>query len=244
MGTGSSPFQPGVVPLGGIQKSSMIDYPGKVSCVLFLPGCNFDCPYCHNPDLARGTAPVVDVFPGGVLERFLQERKGFLDGVVISGGEPTLQKNLPRLCRRIKDMGFPVKLDTNGSRPEVLRHLIEKGLVDYVAMDVKTDPADYALFVRNAGDAPDIRSSIDMIMSAGIDYEFRTTCVRPFVDARIIRRIGRCIQGARLYALQAFHAADVLHPDFFRTRDRQIDSEELARYRDIAKPWVTRCIIR
>jgi len=128
---------------GGLQKNSLIDYPGKISCVLFATGCNFSCPYCHNPQLARGCRDDATVFDEKTAYDFLERRKGFLEGVVISGGEPTLQKDLPAVCEKIKEMGYPVKLDTNGSRPQVLKRLLDDALVDYVAMDIKTDPANY-----------------------------------------------------------------------------------------------------
>lgn len=126
--------------IGGWQKNTIIDYPGKVSCVLFLSGCNFSCPYCHNPNLVK-----VDGLPSCFLDEqtvlnFLEKRRGFLGGVVISGGEPTLQRDLFVLCKRIKQIGYPVKLDTNGSRPEVLKRLLKEGLVDYIAMDIKNRP--------------------------------------------------------------------------------------------------------
>jgi pyruvate formate lyase activating enzyme len=130
--------------LGGLQKTSLIDYPGKLSCVLFFSGCNFDCPYCHNPQLARGCRVG---FPSTIetqLYRFLKRRRTVLDGVVLSGGEPTIQKDIYSACLRLKQMGYPVKLDTNGSRPQVLRRLLDEKLVDYIAMDIKTDPLNYS----------------------------------------------------------------------------------------------------
>ena len=126
--------------IGGIQKISLIDYPGKLSCVLFLSGCNFKCPYCHNPQLVKSDSAYSDCLDEKAVYEFLESRKGLIDGVVISGGEPTLQKNLPLLCNEIKEMGYLVKLDTNGSRPKAIKLLIDEGLVDYVAMDIKSDP--------------------------------------------------------------------------------------------------------
>ncbi|MBW1769313.1 MAG: anaerobic ribonucleoside-triphosphate reductase activating protein, partial [Deltaproteobacteria bacterium] len=134
---------------GGLQKSSLIDYPGKLSCVLFLSGCNFDCPYCHNPGLVKGRFSDHAQFEEKTVYDFLEKRRGFLDGVVVSGGEPTLQKDLVSLCEKLKEMGYPVKLDTNGSRPQVLRSLIDEGLVDYIAMDIKTDLLRYSSFIKN-----------------------------------------------------------------------------------------------
>ena len=163
-----------MVSLGGLQKSSLIDFPGKVSCVLFFSGCNFDCPYCHNPDLVNGSGEPAS-FDEKSVHGFLEKRKGLLDGVVISGGEPTLQSDLVSLCEKVKRMGYSVKLDTNGSRPQALKRLIKDGLLDYIAMDIKTDPACYSPFTRGETHPDDIFSSIGIIMDSGLAYEFRTT---------------------------------------------------------------------
>lgn len=126
--------------IGGIQKNSLIDYSEKISCVVFLAGCNFTCPYCHNPDLVRWKSASKPPIDENEICAFLESRKGFLDGVVISGGEPTLNDGLPLFLERIKRLGYSVKLDTNGTRPRMIGHLIENGLVDYIAMDIKADP--------------------------------------------------------------------------------------------------------
>ena len=230
--------------LGGLQKNSLIDYPGKVCCVLFLAGCNFNCPYCHNPGLVKGCPK----YPASLGEKrvyeFLDRRKEFLDGVVISGGEPTLEKDLPSLCNKIQRIGYPVKLDTNGSRPGVIRRLIDEGLVDYIAMDIKTDPFQYPLLIRKDFDPDLIFKSIQVIMESAPAYEFRTTCVRPIVDASIIENIVATINGAMLYALQRFHHAEVLKPEFFREIDAAFDEDEMMHLKSIAEPWVKECIIR
>jgi pyruvate formate lyase activating enzyme len=227
---------------GGIQKNSLIDYPGKVSCVLFVAGCNFHCPYCHNPDLIRGEKNP-DCDEETVLH-FLENRRGFLDGVVISGGEPTLQEDLVPFCRGLKEMGYPVKLDTNGSRPGVVDNLIRDGLVDYIAMDVKTDPVCYSpLFTRDM--EPElILESIRLIMDSRLRYEFRTTCARPLVDAGIIEKIGRIIRGAMTYALQNFQGTRVFRPGFFRGTESRYEKDDLLYLQSVAAPWVRECIVR
>jgi len=230
--------------LGGLQKNSLIDYPGKLSCVLFLSGCNFDCPFCHNPELARGCQDCPALLQEDGVFDFLETRKGFLDGVVISGGEPTLHHDLTDLCGRIKSMGYPVKLDTNGSRPEAIGELLEKGLVDYIAMDIKTDPLQYEPWIRKTCDPGAILSSIRMIMERAPAYEFRTTCVKPFINDVIIEQIARTIRGATLYALQHFEDGHLLHPEFFRNRDSRFSEGEMARLKDIVTPYVRSCVIR
>lgn len=227
---------------GGLQKNSLIDYPGKISCVLFLSGCNFACPYCHNPDLAKGRRP--DPLSEEEIFDFLEARKGFLDGVVITGGEPTLQKNLASICEKVKRIGYLVKLDTNGSRPHIIKALIDAGLVDFIAMDIKTDPYRYASFIQKDCNPDPIFSSLRIILASAPAYEFRTTCVKPFVDADIIERIARLIPGARRYVLQQFHNTGVLDPVFFEDDDCFYGEGELLKFKSIAERWVQECIVR
>ena len=230
--------------LGGLQKNSFIDYPGKISCVLFVSGCNFDCPYCHNPELVKGQFTGSSLIDEDMVFDFLKKRKGFLDGVVISGGEPTLKKGLASFCNKIKRIGYPVKLDTNGSRPRVIKRLVDEGLVDYIAMDIKTDPFYYPQLIKKDCRPDDILSSIRIIMESTMDYEFRTTCVRPFVNSRIMGNIVKNIKGAMLYALQYFQNTGVLHPECFPGKCSGHKEKELIELKSIAEPWVKRCIIR
>ena len=228
----------------GLQKNSFIDYPGKISCVLFLSGCNFNCPYCHNPELAKGYAEFPHSMKESKLYDFLEKHRGFLDGVVISGGEPTLQKDLFWLCEKIKSMGYPVKMDTNGSRPRVIASLIDKKLVDYVAMDIKTYPLHYSPLIKKDCDPNDILSSIRIIMESGLPYEFKTTCIKPLVDEQVVEKISHLIDGAMLYVLQQFRKTEVLHPEFFRKDMYNYSDDELAHLRDIAAVQVGKCIVR
>jgi len=228
--------------IGGLQKTSLIDFPGKVSCVCFLAGCNFRCPYCHNPDLVHH--PGNAFMDEGAFLAFVKARQGFLDGVVVSGGEPTLQKDLPIFLGRIKREGYAVKLDTTGGHPSMIQELMEKRLVDYVAMDIKSDPSLYPQFINKELDPDLIRSSVRLIMGSGIAYEFRTTCVRPFVDAEIMETIGRLIRGCSLYVLQPFRQTRVLDPGFFENRKAGYDQEGMMRLKAVAEPWVKKCIVR
>ncbi|MBW2589640.1 MAG: anaerobic ribonucleoside-triphosphate reductase activating protein [Deltaproteobacteria bacterium] len=229
---------------GGLQKNSLIDYPGKISCVLFTSGCNFDCPYCHNPELVNGCANYSPFSTENGVYDFLDSRKAFLDGVVISGGEPTLQKDLVSLCEKVKNMGYPLKLDTNGSRPLVIKQLIDNGLVDYIAMDIKTDPFNYSPLIKKDCKPDNIISSIRIIMESDLAYEFKTTCIKPIVNKHVIENISRRIKGAMLYALQQFQNTDVLHPEFFQENEKSYDHDELLSFKSIAQPLVERCIVR
>ncbi len=230
------------ITIGGLHKSSFIDYPERLSCVLFVSGCNFSCPYCHNPDLVKeaGVAPL----SRRELWAFLERRKGLLDGVVISGGEPTLRADLVSLCRKIKQLGYPIKIDTNGSRPLILKELIDKGLVDYIAMDLKTDPYRYAPLIQPTSHPEALLTSIETIMASSLAYEFRTTCLTPFVSRDIMESISRHIDGAMLYVLQRFRPKTVLDPEFFQGIDRRLDDDEMIALQSIAKRKVQRCIIR
>lgn len=225
---------------GGIQKNSFIDFPDRISCVLFVSGCNFTCPYCHNPALARGEqpAPIAEEHAYG----FLRDRKHLLEGVVISGGEPTLSKEIFQVCRRIKAMGYPIKLDTNGSRPEILGRLLSEGLIDYVAMDVKTDPDDYGPPLAPIGSGDDVIASIELLMAGPVPYEFRTTCVAPFISPSIMARIGYWLKGARNYFLQPFRPETVLIPGFFKDVASPISDLEALRAAIAAR--VPACRIR
>ncbi|MBW2368203.1 MAG: anaerobic ribonucleoside-triphosphate reductase activating protein [Deltaproteobacteria bacterium] len=228
----------------GIQKSSLIDYPGKVSCILFVSGCNFTCPYCHNPELALGRKTNLPSISEDDALKFLSQRKGLLDGVVITGGEPTLQADLTNFCRKVKALAFPIKLDTNGSRPETLRQLLHDQLIDYIAMDIKTDPNRYAPHLSANRIGPRLMESIQVILETTAYHEFRTTCLSPFVDADTIGRIARLIQGAHLYVLQNFQEKRVLDPEFIQNNAHRYSAETMAEFQSLAKHHVKRCIIR
>ena len=176
--------------IAGLQKMTLLDYPGKVACTLFLQGCNFRCPFCHNSGLLPGQGPAL--MDREEFLRFLKKRQGLLDGVCVTGGEPTLQPELPELLRGIKALGFPVKLDTNGSRPAVLKALAEEGLLDYVAMDVKNSPVCFGI---TAG-KPDLmlapmEESLRFLLSGAVDFELRTTVVEEYHSEESILQMGQ-----------------------------------------------------
>ena len=186
----------------GFQKTTLLDFPGKVAATVFTGGCNFRCPFCHNASLV--THIKEDTVEESEVLSYLEKRKNILDGICITGGEPLLQPDIDAFCRKVRALGLAVKLDTNGSRPEALKHLIEEGLVDYVAMDIKNSKDAYA---RTCGleRFPDgVEESIRLIMSCGIPYEFRTTVTREFHSPETIEALTRWIRGAERYFLQCF----------------------------------------
>lgn len=189
----------------GFQKMTLLDFPGKVACTLFTRGCNMRCPFCHNALLVTELEQGNDTWDEAEVLTLLRRRKGLLDGVCVTGGEPTLQPELASFLRRVKELGYAVKLDTNGTRPEVLRALVEEGLLDYVAMDVKNSPARYALTAGvSAEELSGVFTSMDFLLSGAVEYEFRTTVVRELHTEADIAAIADRITGARRYFLQNF----------------------------------------
>lgn len=177
--------------ISGLQKMTLLDYPGKVACTVFLPGCNFRCPFCHNGQLLEGKQDVL--MDDMEFLQFLSRRKGLLDGVCITGGEPTLQPELLSFLAKIKAMGFPVKLDTNGSHPDVLKDLVSRNLLDYVAMDIKNSPDAYAWTAGACVQLPRLEESIRFLAEDHVDYEFRTTVVDQLHDPASILQMGRWV---------------------------------------------------
>lgn len=194
---------------GGFQKLTLLDFPEKVACIVFTKGCNFYCPFCHNSSLVHSSAS--DISEDEVLE-YLAKRQGILEGVCISGGEPLLHDELEAFIKKVKDMGYAVKLDTNGSFPEKLKSLVKKGLIDYVAMDIKNSFDKYppTCGVENI-DISKIEESIDFLMSSSVDHEFRTTVVRELHTTQDIVSICKRISGAKKYFIQNFvDSGDIL----------------------------------
>lgn len=190
--------------IGGLQKVTLLDYPGKVACTVFLPGCNLRCPFCHNPALVLPDRET-DSLSAEELLAFLETRRGKLDGVCVTGGEPTLYEDLPALLRQIRGLGFAVKLDTNGCDPARLAEILNQGLVDYVAMDVKNAPARYAETVGIPGFNPaPVEESIRLLRKSTVDYEFRTTLVRELHRPEDLDAIAAWLAGAPRYYLQNF----------------------------------------
>lgn len=191
----------------GLQKMTLLDFPGKVACTVFLGGCDLRCPFCHNSDLIDGGAP--SLMDDTELLKFLEKRKGLLDGVAFTGGEPLLRRELKELIVKIRALGFAVKLDTNGAHPAQLRELLEEKLVDYVAMDIKNSPERYGETVGVARiDLAPFRESARLLMDSGVPYEFRTTVVAELHDDRSFEAIAQWLAGAERFFLQRFTDRD------------------------------------
>jgi pyruvate formate lyase activating enzyme len=192
--------------ISGLQKMTLLDYPGHIACTVFLGGCNFSCPYCYNSSLiCYKSNPIISQEE---FFAFLEKRKGKLDGVAITGGEPLLNNDIKDFIKRIKGMGFLVKIDTNGSYPEVLEDLINQNLVDYVAMDIKNSIHKYNLTTNSNVDISKIKRSVDILLANKIDYEFRTTVVKELHEIEDFRLIGEWIKGAKHYFIQSFKNSD------------------------------------
>ena len=223
----------------GLQKMTLLDFPGHVACTVFLSGCDFRCPFCHNYELAENKAPAV--MDEQELFAFLDKRKGLLDGVAITGGEPCLSRGLKDLITGIRERGFAVKLDTNGYHPQMLKELLHEGLVDYVPMDIKNSPEKYP---QTCGvsriDMDRIRESISLLMEGETAYEFRTTVVAEFHEADDFHRMGELISGARNYFLQRFTDRDTVPFGNLHAPSK----EQLGQYAEIAKLYVRNTELR
>lgn len=200
--------------IGGLQKLTLIDYPGKLAATIFLSGCNFKCPWCYSGELVlpEKIALQPKISEISVIE-FLKSRKDKLEGVVICGGEPTLNKGLPIFLKKIKDIGYSIKLDTNGSNPEILEELVGDKLVDYVAMDIKGMKEDYPEITGKKVDIRNIEKSINFLKKGLVDYEFRTTVVPRFHKKEDILKIAQWLSGADKYYLQNFRPEKTIDPD-------------------------------
>ena len=222
----------------GMQKLTALDYPGRIACTVFTPGCDFRCPFCHNAALVTEAPAEMDAEE---LFTYLAKRRGVLDGVAVTGGEPLLQPDLVDFLRRVKDMGYAVKLDTNGSLPQRLAEVIKAGVVDYIAMDIKNAPAKYA---ETCGmeqvDMDAITRSIELIMASGIDYEFRTTAVAELHSDSDFEAMGQMIRGAKRWFIQNFVDSGGLIGSGMSAASR----ESMERWREIGRAFVENVEIR
>ena len=227
--------------ISGLQKMTLLDYPGRVACTVFLQGCNFRCPFCHNSGLLG--AAQYDTIPVEELLAFLTKRVGILDGVCITGGEPTLQSDLPQLLRQIKALGYAIKLDTNGSNPQMLKALVKDSLIDYVAMDIKNCPDRYGETVGLSQMPEGVEESIRFLMEGAIDYEFRTTVVEEFHTEENILAMGQWLsqmgKPKKLF-LQSYVDRDSV----LRRGLNSPDAEKMRRFQVILEPYADFVAIR
>lgn len=224
----------------GFNKTTLLDYPGHVAATIFTGGCNFRCPFCHNADLVQNpkSQPMV---PEEEVLSHLKKRRGILEGVCITGGEPSLQPDLPDFIRRIRELGYLVKLDTNGYRPQVLRRLLEEGMLDYVAMDVKASPENYEKAAGCSGlDFSRIEESIAILKNCKIPYEFRTTVVQGLHTVSEFDAIGRLLEGSRAYYLQAFRESENVIQEGFRA----FPTEVMEKIREKAGKYIDKVELR
>ena len=228
--------------IGGFQRFSLIDYPDKICAIVFTQGCNFRCPYCHNPELVEMKRSENIAFKEDEILSFLDRRRGKLNAVTITGGEPLLQLDLNAFLSAIKRLGYLVKLDTNGSFPLRLERIIQSKFVDYVAMDIKTSLNKYNHVIKRKIDTRKILDSIRLIMDSGLDYEFRTTVVKALFEKDDFYKIGQLIKNARLYVLQKFVPSKALDDTFLDMKS--CTDEEFDCFKEIMEGFVQRCIVR
>ena len=223
----------------GFNKTTLLDYPKHLAATVFLGGCNMRCPFCHNAALvtAPGSQPVID---SAEVLAYLSKRRGILEGVCITGGEPTLYSELPEFLKSIKELGLLVKLDSNGTNPDMLKSLVQEHLLDYIAMDIKNSPENYTSSSGVAGISMEpIRESVDFLLSGAIDYEFRTTIVKELHTEQDMRSIGTWLLGAKAYYLQAYEdSGDILRPGFHAHSKETMEQFRLLLERDIPNTFL------
>ncbi|MFN4227688.1 MAG: anaerobic ribonucleoside-triphosphate reductase activating protein [Candidatus Ratteibacteria bacterium] len=227
--------------IGALQKTSLIEFPGIISCIVFTQGCNFRCHYCHNPELVL-PEKFQNVIPEEFFFSFLEKRKKYLEGVCITGGEPTIQKDIIEFIRKIKDKGFKVKIDTNGSEPEIIERLLKEELIDYFSMDLKGPIEKYKIITGVEVESDKILRSIEIIKNAKIDYEIRTTVVKSQISFEDFEKIGKIIEGCKKYFIQRFVPSKHVNEDFIR--EKTYTDEEFEEIKKIMKKYVSLCEVR
>jgi pyruvate formate lyase activating enzyme len=225
----------------GFIPTSMVDWPGKIVSVIFLPSCNFRCSFCHNPELISGHEKIENIEIQEIVN-YLTQKKNWIDGVCITGGEPTLHPELPEFINLLKNRGFKIKLDTNGTNPQMLQDLMERNLLDYVAMDIKTCKDKYSTVVNVYFDMSKIQKSVDILKQGKVDYEFRTTVVPGLIGEEDIKKIAKWLSGSKRYFIQQFRPINTLDLQFLQKKSYIPD--ELHRLQEIAKPYFTECQVR
>lgn len=223
--------------ISGFQKLSLVDFDGHISATIFVSGCNFLCPFCHNAGLVKG---LEEIIPEEEILNYLQKRHGLLDSVCISGGEPTLYPDLPQFISKVRNIGYKIKLDTNGTNLDMVKYLVENNLIDYIAMDIKNSLKNYNITCGKVIDTQKIEKTIEYIMSCGIDYEFRTTLVANMHTLDDIKDIGKLIKGAKKYYLQKFEDSGNCIEDGLTP----IAKSEAEKFKDILQKAISNTFLR
>jgi pyruvate formate lyase activating enzyme len=226
--------------IGGFQKTSLLDYPDKISAIVWTVGCNFRCPFCYNKELVVGNPKLIsedDIFS------FLEKRKGLLEGLVITGGEPLMQKDIVEFLTKVKKLGYLIKIDTNGMYPDMLEDLIDKKVVDYVSMDIKSPKKKYDSLAGKKVDFKKIEKSVDIIKKKVADYEFRTTFVPALLDKNDILEIGKWLKGSKKFYLQKFkNNVELIDPNL--EDSKYYSDDEILDALKKVKPYFVNCDIR
>ena len=231
-----------MLPIKGFQKTSLVDFTPYTASTIFLAGCNFRCGFCHNPDMVLHFHAIEDIKEKEILE-YLELKKNWIDGVCITGGEPTLYKDLVKFASKLKKIGMLVKIDTNGTNPDILKELIDKKLVDRIAMDIKSDLEKYDEIACAKVDKEKIKKSIELIQDSGIDYEFRTTVVPGLVGKKEIFLIGKWLQGSKKFAIQNFRGGvSLINKDLKDTKP--YSKEDLEEMKKIAEEYFDKVEVR
>lgn len=228
--------------ISGLQKTTLIDYPGNIACTVFTHGCNFRCSFCHNPELVIKKIQKKNIITEEEFFQFLKKRKSMLDGVVITGGEPCIQKDLVSFCKKIKRRGFLIKVDTNGSFPEVLEGLLKAKTVDYIAMDIKSSFESYKVVSGGFDSFKKILHSIEILKNSNIDYEFRTTVVKGLHSKKDVERIGRMVDGAEHFSLQNFKCGKSISKKL--NKSNEFNSDEMEKFQKILKKFVKKVEVK
>ncbi|MDO8499410.1 MAG: anaerobic ribonucleoside-triphosphate reductase activating protein [bacterium] len=231
--------------ISGIQPFTLLDYPNQTACVVFTPGCNFRCGYCHNPEFVLPEN--IQKIKGGFIPEesffnFLRQRIGLLDGVVVSGGEPTIAPDLLNFMEKVKTLGFLVKLDTNGNRPEIIKQAIAKGVVDYVAMDVKTSLEAYPRLVGRLVSVKNIAESIELLKTGAVKYEFRSTLIKTIHSPVMLQSMAELLRGAERVYLQSFRPGITLDPTF--SEYNAFSAEEMEHVAELFRTEVGEVVVR
>jgi len=230
-----------MLPIKGLQKTSLIDYPGKIVCTIFLADCNFRCPYCQNPDLIENPDKLPIIKEEEVIE-YLKEKRKWLDGICISGGEPTIHKELVDFIKKIKKENFLVKLDTNGTNSIMIKELLDNNLVDFISMDIKISLDKYEDVAKVKINKEDIQKCVDLIRNSNIDYEFRSTILPKLHSEENIKKIGEWLKGSKKFVLQEFRSKICLDKSY--EKEKPFTKEEMEKFKKLLEPYFDKVEIR